>query len=66
MTGMEIHFEAPDVDAAAEVLWRRGVIFEQEPQNMPWGTRQAWFRDPEGYLVEIVGPWKPGEPVAKH
>ncbi len=63
---VEIHFDVPDVDVAAEVLRRRGVAFEQEPQNMPWGTRQAWFRDPEGYLVELVGPLKPGEPIAEH
>ena len=59
---VEIHFEVEDVDAAAEVLRARGLIFEQEPANMPWGTRQGSFRDPEGYAIEIVGPVKPGEP----
>lgn len=60
---VEIHFDVPNVDTAAEELRRRGVVFEQEPANMPWGTRQAWFRDPEGYMVELVGPLKPGEPT---
>lgn len=63
---VEIHFSVPDVDAAYEALRARGVVFEQPPSNMPWGTRQAWLRDPEGYAVELVGPLKPGEPVAEH
>ncbi|MBI3998215.1 MAG: VOC family protein [Armatimonadetes bacterium] len=57
---VEIHFEVPDVDTAAAALREKGVAFEQPPQNMPWGTRQAWCRDPEGYMVELVGPLKAG------
>ncbi len=63
---VEIHFAVPDVDAAYEVLRARGARFEGPPTNMPWGTRQASLRDPEGYAVELVGPLKPGEPVLEH
>lgn len=55
---LEIHFEVPDVDAACAVLEGRGVKFDQPPADMPWGTRMAVCRDPEGFHVEIVGPLK--------
>ena len=63
---VEIHFEVPEVDEAYRALAGRGVVFEHTPENMPWGVRMAAFRDPEGYLIEIVGPHKPGEAVASH
>jgi catechol 2,3-dioxygenase-like lactoylglutathione lyase family enzyme len=55
---LEIHFEVPDVDEAYESLLERGVRFDSPPANMPWGTRMAACRDPEGFHVEIVGPLK--------
>ncbi len=61
-----VDFETNDVDEAFQLLRKKGVKFEHEPENMPWGTRVAWFRDPEGYVLELVGPHKKGEPVAKH
>lgn len=55
---LEIHFEVPDVDQAYAALLARGVEFDSPPANMPWGTRMAACRDPEGFHVEIVGPLK--------
>lgn len=60
---LEIHFEVQDVDSAYGKLLERGVQFEHEPANMPWGTRMASFRDPEGNAIEIVGPVDPKEDV---
>ena len=55
---VEIHFEVQDVDAAYQALNQQGVRFFQAPANMPWGTRMAACRDPEGFSIEIVGPLK--------
>jgi catechol 2,3-dioxygenase-like lactoylglutathione lyase family enzyme len=63
---VEIHFSVPDVDEAYRFLSGRGVVFEQAPANMPWGTRMAAFRDPEGFALEIVGPLNPDEPVPSY
>ena len=60
---LEIHFEVPDVDAAYNWLLNRGAKFEEPPANMPWGTRIAALRDPEGNAIEIVGPLDPNEAV---
>jgi len=53
---IEIHFEVKDVDEVYSSLKSKGVRFEEPPANRPWGTRSAGFKDPEGYVVEIVGP----------
>jgi lactoylglutathione lyase len=60
---LEIHFDVLDVDAAYNSLLRKGAQFEQPPANMPWGTRMAALRDPEGNAIEIVGPLDPQEPI---
>ena len=63
---VEIHFQVADVDQTHNELAERGVAFEHLPQNMPWGSRMAAFRDPEGYTVEIVGPLKEEESIINH
>lgn len=60
---VELHFEVDDVDEVYSSLQQKGVKFQDRPANRPWGNRMASFRDAEGYVVEIVGPLKPGEPV---
>ena len=63
---LEIHFEVQDVDAAYSKLLERGVQFEDQPANMPWGARMAAFRDPEGNAIEIVGPLDPNQSIKNH
>jgi catechol 2,3-dioxygenase-like lactoylglutathione lyase family enzyme len=59
---VEVHLEVNDVDEVYSSLKSKGVKFDDPPANRPWGTRSTGFKDPEGYVVEIVGPLKPGEP----
>jgi len=59
---VEVHLEVNDVDKVYSSLKSKGVKFDDPPANRPWGTRSAAFKDPEGFVVEIVGPLKPGEP----
>jgi lactoylglutathione lyase len=60
---VEVHLEVNDVDEVYSSLKSKGVKFDDPPANRPWGTRSVGFKDPEGYVVEIVGPTKPGEPA---
>lgn len=55
---VELHFGVDDVDEVYVSLQGKGIKFEEKPANRPWGTRMASFHDPEGYVVEIVGPLK--------
>ena len=43
-----LYFFVDDVDEAWRQLKDRGVSFEQEPRDMPWGHRVAILKDPEG------------------
>ncbi len=63
---VEVHFEVNDVDEVYSSLKSKGLKFEEPPANRPWGTRSAGFTDPEGYVVEIVGPLRPGEPSKRN
>ena len=60
---VELHLEVDNVDEVYLALQRKGVKFANKPANRPWGIRMASFHDAEGYVVEIVGPLKPGEPL---
>lgn len=42
-----------DIDTAVEVLRDRGVVFDTDPADKPWGMRVATFHDPDGHSWEI-------------
>lgn len=60
---VELHLEVENVDEVYSALQRKGVKFADKPANRPWGNRMTSFHDPEGYVVEIVGPTKAGDVV---
>jgi catechol 2,3-dioxygenase-like lactoylglutathione lyase family enzyme len=45
--------ETGQVDALHQNLKRKGIVMIGEPVNQPWGVRAAYFKDPDGNLVEI-------------
>lgn len=59
-------FSVDDVDAVAERLKAHDVLFTVEPLDAPGGVRLAFFRDPDGNLLELVSnlpdmePYRPG------
>jgi lactoylglutathione lyase len=46
-----IYLIVEDVDKAYRRLLDRKIVFDQPPQDMPWGHRIALLRDPEGRRV---------------
>lgn len=50
-----LYFGCPDVDAAFQYL-RSMAIPASEPQNAPYGMRQVYFRDPDGYGICFQWP----------
>jgi catechol 2,3-dioxygenase-like lactoylglutathione lyase family enzyme len=47
-------FEVSDVDEYHHQLQEKGVQFVKDPLDYPsWGIRAAYFRDPDGNLIEI-------------
>lgn len=52
--GVIVTFVIDDVDAAAAALKAKGVTFEKEPAiNTTYNIYNCFFRDPDGYLLEI-------------
>lgn len=62
-----LNFEVPDIDAAVTALTERGVEFDryddfdQDDRGVFRGSRNdqgpdiAWFRDPSGNVLSIIG-----------
>ena len=48
-----LSFRVSDVDAAAAALREQGVTLEQEPFDAPGGLRLAFFRGPDGALLQL-------------
>ena len=47
-------FEVEDVDQYHHDLKEKGIQFLDKPQDFSnWGIRAAYFRDPDGNLIEI-------------
>lgn len=45
-----LYFGCPDVDGAYQHLRAHGIDAE-EPQIAPWGSKQCYLRDPDGYTL---------------
>jgi lactoylglutathione lyase len=46
---------AGDIDRAYQTLSERGVDFLQPPETQAWGGVLAFFRDPDGNVLTLVG-----------
>lgn len=45
---------AQDLDRMAGEIKARGGMLDQEPQLMPWGTREFMITDPDGFKLTFV------------
>jgi catechol 2,3-dioxygenase-like lactoylglutathione lyase family enzyme len=53
-SGVILTFVTDDVDGWRDRLAEKGVVFEKEPAaNSEYGIYHCFFRDPNGYLLEI-------------
>ncbi len=48
-----LEFEVADVDREYDRLAKMGVPVVKPPATYPWGRRSAWFRDPDGNIVNF-------------
>jgi catechol 2,3-dioxygenase-like lactoylglutathione lyase family enzyme len=53
VSGMRLYFEVQNLDAFCARLVKQGVRFDKGPQDMPWGWRHAYLRDPEGHEISL-------------
>ncbi|HEY3221946.1 MAG TPA: VOC family protein [Gemmatimonadales bacterium] len=45
---------AQDLDRVAADIKARGGVLDQEPQDMPWGSRVFMITDPDGFKLTFV------------
>jgi glyoxylase I family protein len=50
-----LYFSCPDVDGAYRHLQAHGVEAE-EPKIVPWGSKQCYLHDPDGYTLCFQWP----------
>ena len=50
-----LHFDCRDVDAAYATLGARGLTVDP-PRVAPYGMKQLWLRDPDGYTLCFQWP----------
>ena len=51
--GVRLYFEVRELDDFCQSLRKRGFVFTQQPQMMPWGWRHAYLNDPEGHEISL-------------
>ncbi len=53
-----LFFGCPGVDAAYAELTARGVVIDRPPKVAPYGMKQMYFKDPDGF--GLCFQWKAG------
>lgn len=51
--GIGLYLEVGDVDSACRALAERGIAIDRPPEDMAWGWRHAYLRDPDGHRLSI-------------
>lgn len=63
-TGVVVTLVTDDVDGWHDRLIEAGVVCEKTPNHNEWyDIYQAFYRDPDGYLIEIQRFFDPGWPA---
>ena len=50
-----VSLEVDDIQKTYEELQAKGVAFVGEPEKQPWGGTLAFFQDPEGNEITLIG-----------
>ena len=53
MGSVILEFQVANVDVEAQRLEGLGVPLVKPPLSYPWGSRSAWFRDPDGNIFNL-------------
>lgn len=52
--GAVIAFPVENVEKSCEELKNKGIEIFEGPKQMPWGQTVAYFKDPDGNILEIT------------
>lgn len=51
--GVRLYLEVENLDDVCRKLAEQGVPFDQMPEDMQWGWRHAYLKDPDGHLLSL-------------
>lgn len=52
--GAVIAFPVENVETACKELQQKGIKIFEGPKTMPWGQKVAYFKDPDGNILEVT------------
>jgi len=52
--GCVIAFPVENVASTSEELKQKGLVIFEGPKTMPWGQTVAYFKDPDGNILELT------------
>lgn len=56
--GMTLHFRVTEIEDIADALDEEGLEILYPLEGKPYGMKELWCFDPDGYLVVLEEPWR--------
>jgi catechol 2,3-dioxygenase-like lactoylglutathione lyase family enzyme len=56
--GMTLHFRVTEIEDIADALDEEGLETLYPLEEKPYGMKELWCFDPDGYLVVLEEPWR--------
>lgn len=56
--GMTLHFRVTEIEDIADALDEEGLDILYPLEEKPYGMKELWCFDPDGYLVVLEEPWR--------
>ena len=56
--GVTLHFEVSDIEAISDALYEEEIEILYPLEAKPYGVKEMWCFDPDGYLVVLEEPVK--------
>ena len=56
--GMTLHFRVTEIEDISDALEEEGLNVLYPLSEKPYGMKELWCFDPDGYLVALEEPWR--------
>jgi catechol 2,3-dioxygenase-like lactoylglutathione lyase family enzyme len=56
--GMTLHFRVTEIEDISDALEEEGLEILYPLAEKPYGMKELWCFDPDGYLVALEEPWR--------
>ena len=56
--GVVLHIRVEEIEDISDALEEEGIEIFYELKAMPYGMKELWCFDPDGYLLALEEPWR--------